>query len=112
MKKWKCPEGKFLHNITGHNCIVHALALNERHWTLALKACRRAGQELLVPLQLAAMHGAAMHGRLMALFGDHVVAGEVLFPGAGYVEMAHAASVWRNRQLWIGIAAVCAAPVP
>ena len=23
------PEGRFLHNITGHNCIVHALALNE-----------------------------------------------------------------------------------
>ena len=29
MKKWKMPEGRFLHNITGHNCIVHALALNE-----------------------------------------------------------------------------------
>ena len=29
IKKWKCPEGKFLHNISGHNCIVNALALNE-----------------------------------------------------------------------------------
>ena len=29
MKKWKMPEGKFMHNITGHNCIVHALAINE-----------------------------------------------------------------------------------
>ena len=29
MKKWKNPEGRFLHNITGHNCIVNALAVNE-----------------------------------------------------------------------------------
>ena len=29
IKKWKCPEGKFLHNITGHNAIVNALAINE-----------------------------------------------------------------------------------
>ena len=29
IKKWKCPEGKFLHNISGHNCIVNALAVNE-----------------------------------------------------------------------------------
>jgi pleiotropic regulator 1 len=29
MKKWKNPEGRFLHNITGHNCIVHDLAINE-----------------------------------------------------------------------------------
>ena len=29
MKKWKCPEGKFLHNISGANCIVNALAVNE-----------------------------------------------------------------------------------
>jgi len=29
MKKWKNPEGRFLHNITGHNCIVHSLAVNQ-----------------------------------------------------------------------------------
>jgi len=29
MKKWKMPEGKFLHNVTGHNCIVHSLAIND-----------------------------------------------------------------------------------
>ena len=29
MKKWKNPEGRFLHNITGHNCIVHDLAIND-----------------------------------------------------------------------------------
>ena len=28
MKKWKNPEGRFLHNITGHNCIVNSLAIN------------------------------------------------------------------------------------
>lgn len=29
MKKWKCPDGEFLHNLTGHNTIIHALASNE-----------------------------------------------------------------------------------
>jgi len=29
IKKWKCPEGKFLHNITGHNSIINALAVNQ-----------------------------------------------------------------------------------
>jgi len=29
IKKWKCPEGKFLHNITGHNCIINTLAVNQ-----------------------------------------------------------------------------------
>mmetsp|Transcript_43860 Transcript_43860/g.138850 ORF Transcript_43860/g.138850 Transcript_43860/m.138850 type:complete len:501 (+) Transcript_43860:1232-2734(+) len=29
LKKWKCPEGKFLHNITGHNSIINALAINQ-----------------------------------------------------------------------------------
>eukprot|EP00808_Paulinella_micropora_P018805 g38371.t1 len=28
MKVWKCPEGKFLRNISGHNAIVNSLALN------------------------------------------------------------------------------------
>jgi len=28
MKKWKNPEGRFMHNINGHNCIVHSLAVN------------------------------------------------------------------------------------
>lgn len=29
MKKWKMPEGNFMHNVTGHNCIVHGVAINE-----------------------------------------------------------------------------------
>ena len=29
MKKWKCPEGKFLHNITGNNTIVNCMAIND-----------------------------------------------------------------------------------
>jgi pleiotropic regulator 1 len=29
IKKWKCPEGKFLQNITGHNCIINTLAINQ-----------------------------------------------------------------------------------
>jgi pleiotropic regulator 1 len=29
MKIWKCPEGKFLHNVSGANCIVNSLAINE-----------------------------------------------------------------------------------
>jgi len=29
LKKWLCPDGKFLHNITGHNCIVNSLSVND-----------------------------------------------------------------------------------
>mgnify|MGYP002879906202 CR=1 FL=1 len=29
MKKWKCPEGEFMQNMSGHNTIIHALAVNE-----------------------------------------------------------------------------------
>ena len=29
LKKWKCPEGEFMHNITGHSCIVHACVINQ-----------------------------------------------------------------------------------
>lgn len=29
LKVWKCPEGKFLRNISGHNTIVNCLALNQ-----------------------------------------------------------------------------------
>eukprot|EP00962_Isochrysis_galbana_P049793 scaffold21269_cov119-Isochrysis_galbana.AAC.6 len=29
IKKWKCPEGKFLQNITGHNSIINTLAINQ-----------------------------------------------------------------------------------
>lgn len=28
MKKWQNPDGRFLHNLTGHNCIVNSLAVN------------------------------------------------------------------------------------
>lgn len=28
IKKWKCPEGTFLRNISGHNAIVNTLAIN------------------------------------------------------------------------------------
>ena len=33
LKKWKCPEGRFLHNLSGpqahHNAILHGLAVNQ-----------------------------------------------------------------------------------
>jgi len=29
MKKWKNPEGMFMQNLSGHNCIVHSLACNQ-----------------------------------------------------------------------------------
>ncbi|XP_015190933.1 PREDICTED: pleiotropic regulator 1 isoform X1 [Polistes dominula] len=29
IKQWKCPEGKFIQNLSGHNAIVHCLAVNE-----------------------------------------------------------------------------------
>ncbi len=29
IKQWKCPEGQFIQNLTGHNSIVNALACNE-----------------------------------------------------------------------------------
>ena len=28
LKVWKCPEGSFLRNISGHNCIVNCVAIN------------------------------------------------------------------------------------
>jgi len=28
LKKWKCPEGKFLQNFTGHNAIINSVAVN------------------------------------------------------------------------------------
>ena len=28
IKKWQCPEGRFLQNLSGHNSIIHTLALN------------------------------------------------------------------------------------
>ncbi|KIM31405.1 hypothetical protein M408DRAFT_258850 [Serendipita vermifera MAFF 305830] len=29
IKKWKCPEGTFVHNFSGHNAIINTLAVNE-----------------------------------------------------------------------------------
>jgi len=29
LKVWKCPEGRFLRNFTGHNAIVNSIAINE-----------------------------------------------------------------------------------
>lgn len=29
IKKWQCPEGKFLHNLSGHRSIINALAVND-----------------------------------------------------------------------------------
>lgn len=29
IKKWKCPEGKFIQNLSGHNAIINCLAVNE-----------------------------------------------------------------------------------
>lgn len=28
IKKWKCPEGTFVHNFTGHEAIINTLSLN------------------------------------------------------------------------------------
>jgi len=28
IKIWKCPEGKFMTNFSGHNAIIHSLSLN------------------------------------------------------------------------------------
>jgi len=29
IKKWKCPEGIFVHNFSGHEAIINTLAMNE-----------------------------------------------------------------------------------
>jgi hypothetical protein len=29
IKKWKCPEGIFVHNFTGHEAIINTLSMNE-----------------------------------------------------------------------------------
>jgi len=29
IKKWKCPEGIFVHNFSGHEAIVNTLSLNQ-----------------------------------------------------------------------------------
>ena len=29
IKKWKNPEGRFIENFSGHNCILHSVAINE-----------------------------------------------------------------------------------
>lgn len=29
IKQWKCPNGEFLQNLTGHNAIINTLACNE-----------------------------------------------------------------------------------
>ncbi len=28
IKQWKCPEGRFIQNLSGHNAIVNCMALN------------------------------------------------------------------------------------
>lgn len=29
IKKWKCPEGTFVHNFPGHEAIINTLSVNE-----------------------------------------------------------------------------------
>jgi pleiotropic regulator 1 len=29
IKKWKCPEGIFVHNFVGHEAIINSLSVNE-----------------------------------------------------------------------------------
>lgn len=29
IKEWKCPEGIFIQNLSGHNAIINSLACNE-----------------------------------------------------------------------------------
>ena len=28
IKEWKCPDGKFIQNLTGHNSIINCMAAN------------------------------------------------------------------------------------
>jgi pleiotropic regulator 1 len=35
LKKWKCPEGKFLQNFTGHNTIINTVAVNSDGVTMS-----------------------------------------------------------------------------
>lgn len=28
IKQWKCPDGKFIQNLSGHNAIINCLAVN------------------------------------------------------------------------------------
>ena len=28
IKQWKCPEGKFIQNLSGHNAIINCMAAN------------------------------------------------------------------------------------
>lgn len=29
IKKWKCPEGMFVHNFSGHDAIINTICVNE-----------------------------------------------------------------------------------
>lgn len=29
IKKWKCPEGTFVHNFSGHDAIINTMSVNE-----------------------------------------------------------------------------------
>lgn len=29
IKQWKCPDGKFIQNLSGHNAIVNCLGMND-----------------------------------------------------------------------------------
>lgn len=29
IKQWKCPEGRFIQNLSGHNAIINTLAVNQ-----------------------------------------------------------------------------------
>lgn len=29
IKQWKCPKGEFIQNLSGHNAIINALAVNQ-----------------------------------------------------------------------------------
>lgn len=40
IKKWKCPEGIFVHNFTGHEAIINTLSLNSEGVMFSGGECR------------------------------------------------------------------------
>jgi pleiotropic regulator 1 len=34
LKQWKCPKGEFIQNLSGHNAIINALAVNQVNKTI------------------------------------------------------------------------------
>ena len=57
------------------------------HPFLEMMRCQEASNSSMM------IYESSAHGALFSLVADHIVQGRVVFPAAGYIEMAHAASV-------------------